>query len=29
MLAITTTSERIGLWTKMRRFLAPFSGLES
>src|ERR1017187_5156333 len=29
MLAITTTSERIGHWTKMRRSLAPFSGLES
>jgi transposase InsO family protein len=29
MLAITTTSERTGHWTKMRRSLAPFSGLES
>lgn len=27
--AITTTPERIGHWTKMRRFLARFSGLES
>jgi len=29
MLAITTTSERTGHWTKMRRSLAPFSGPES
>src|SRR5450759_5270425 len=29
MLAITTTSERIGHWIRMRRSLAPFSGLES
>jgi len=28
-LAITTTSGRIGHWIKMRRSLAPFSGLES
>jgi hypothetical protein len=27
-LAITTTSERIGHWAKMRRYLAPFSELE-
>jgi transposase InsO family protein len=27
--AITTTSERIGHWTKMRRFLARFSGPEA
>jgi hypothetical protein len=29
MLATTTTSERTGHWTKMRRPPAPFSGLES
>jgi hypothetical protein len=29
MLVTTTTSERIGHWTKMRRSLARFSGLES
>ncbi len=28
MLAITTTSERIGRWIKMRRFLAQFRGSE-
>jgi hypothetical protein len=28
MLAITTTSERTGHWTKMRRSLARFSGPE-
>ena len=29
MLVTTTTSEHIGHWVKMRRSLAPFSGLES
>src|SRR5664280_2412750 len=29
MLAITTTSERIGRWIKMRRSIAPFSEPES